>query len=417
MDRLRAVHEKAILKLSRDLEQDEADLSRGGGLLAQLRHYGPYRLKSLAAACAMACVVFIGLALSSLLWLAPAVIAAVGSCLFLVAVPGARTNDRVEERRRQIEAMRKLHREIEDQRPEITLTEADMDAILNEALDNLVRDEKQRLEIRPERPGEYAGPRAETFGPMMRWALETDRKRWLDAALESEDYKPPVHWAARRGGHYVRYDVKVIFVHHGQLTQYQGFYDLVQGEWMGVTRKHIVLANLFSIEDETAEDFDFRQTVRDRIDKISESESKRGGVGEEPSAEIGEAAARNEGIAEENDPDLINLTQTTVVRFIGSGESVELKFVASGQKKSLIAELRRRREEQELAASADAASDLFAGEVDSAKNQHELMSQLAKLDEAEARVLRTKTIDDVGHFINQILAHTRWTFSERHVER
>jgi hypothetical protein len=163
-----------------------------------------------------------------------------------------------------------------------------------------------------------------------------------------------------------------------------------------------VLAYLFRVDDEIAEDFDFVRSRIARASQASEADATEEGyagqetgltsIEEEPVVDRGQPVER-----EKDDLDFIDLTQTRIVRFVGTaGESVELKFVTSGQRESMISKLDARRAalEAEIAnASAATADD---------------MAHLARLEEEDQRLRHSKTIDDVENLIDLILAHTRW---------
>jgi hypothetical protein len=300
----------------------------------------------------------------------------------------------------QFDAIQRFRDDIWRQRPTLVLNDKDMDFFLNEALDDLERRERQRLNI-------YDEDESVKFGPIIRWALETDRKQALDAL------RPPVYSVARRGSLYARYYVQIIFVCRGQLTLYQGFYDLIQGEWMGEARTHIILANLFSVYDETTADFDFRRRLEDAI---SLSYGAHSGVEMNPEDVEDDTlvASGSEESQEEEDPDLVSVIQTTIVRFIGSGQPVELKFVVSGYREGLITQLQKRREieetviaslEQQVGQDSESATELRAHE-----------ERLLRIREDEERVRRSTTTHNVEPIVNQILEHTRRAVGHRRTE-
>jgi hypothetical protein len=291
----------------------------------------------------------------------------------------------------QLEAIIRFHRDIFANKPSLTLSENDMDAFLKDAVKHLVEREQRRLNY-------YDDERSLIFEPIIRWALETDRKHVLDAL------KPAVYSVARRGIHYARYNIQVIFVHRGQLTLYQGFYDLIQGEFMGEARSHVVLANLFSVRDETSVDFDFRRRLQDAI-SLSSSDGPSEDS-EESEEDVHLEASDDDN--QEDDADNVSLVQTTIVRLIGGGEPIELRFVVSGHREGLIAQLQLKRKMEEEAIANLEAESSQAGDDTIINNElkaHE--ERLRRIREAEAREQRSITTYDVENVVNQILEHTR----------
>jgi hypothetical protein len=418
MDLVAALDEEDLGKLTKDLEAENSKLNPDSWIAERLSS------EQLRRRLALSGVVVAASLIMTFMWLWALALAVIALTLFVIlwrARPDSEAKDRAANLSDRIAAIHRFREGIANQIPDNIPTDEKMESILQEALDGLVESERHRLKILDEAPGKYDGPKSDEFGPILRWALETDRKDWLDDALKVrvinnkakrvDKYKPSVFWVARREGHYVRYDVQVIFVHHGQVTLYQGFYDLIQGEWMGVNRRHIVLANLFMVDDETAEDFDFVQKRVAEIAEVDVEARREGGVG------------AVQGGQPDANPDLINLKQTTIIRFVGGGadRSVEVRFATSGQRASMIARLRDRREALEVEItgaeaageqrSSDADSALIANdtqEPDSIGGLSEKMALRARLDEDEKRLLRTQTIDNVESFIDLILSHTRW---------
>jgi hypothetical protein len=296
--------------------------------------------------------------------------------------------------RDEIAAIMRFRDDLLRQRP-ARLNDSDMDSLLDGGLHHLIEREQRRLNIHDEED-------AEVFPPIVRWALETDRKDVLDVL------RPPVYSIARQKKHYVRYEIQIIFVHRGRLTLYEGFYDLIQGEFMGETRRHIILANLFSVDDETTENFDFRRRIEDAI-----SLSYQHGDGMDTEADevddtaqaVSDAAARRH----EADPELVSLTQTTIVRFVGVGNPIELKFVVSGQRDSLIAQLQRKQElvEAQIAKQEEGANESSDDrDADSGEDPRAYEEQLIRFQEYEERVRRSTTTHDVERIISRILEHT-----------
>jgi hypothetical protein len=309
-------------------------------------------------------------------------------------------DDQIVDLARQANAIARFREEIASQRPQPMYSAKDMDLSLNQALQHLVEREQRRLNF-------YDEEEAFTYGPVVRWALETDRKQTLEAL------RPSVHSVARRRSHYARYYMQIIFIHRGQLTLYQGFYDLILGEFMGEIRTHIILANLFSLHDDTTQDYDFRRRLDDAISLSYSNESASGVESDEDEQELHPTGGMANQI--EDDPDIVSVIQTTIVRFVG-GETVELRFVVSGHRESLIAQLQRNREiEEDAIANLQAtAQEAHNPDPDLAAELGEHEERLNRIQEDEERARRTTTAHNVEHIVNQILEHTRRAVDHRY---
>jgi hypothetical protein len=168
------------------------------------------------------------------------------------------------------------------------------------------------------------------------------------------------------------------------------------------------------MDDETVEDFEFRRTLRDRIARATipdAGEDTGGAIDAEGIEDDGRAEIVADPNSADDDSGLINLTQKTTIRFVGSKEPVELNFVASRQRSSLIAQIRARREEIE---TANRQTDVQ--NMEAVAEHGALMAELDELREAERIVAQTRTIDNVDEFVDRILAHTRWTVGQRYFE-
>lgn len=436
---IQQIDEKDLSSLARELQVEKSKLQT---LNSFVRRLSQQNLRWIMAVSALAGT---GFAILAIWWpgFAIAMLAAWGLAVWLWKVlPRIETQGRVDELESRIAAILKYRKEIADLEPEDVPSEEEMELRLEAAINHLVEDEKRKLKIRVPQPGKFKGPEPDHFRLVQRWALETDRTKWLEDALKVtpskkkgqkpriEKYKPPLYWVARRGPHYIRYDIQIIFVHQGHVTLYQGFYDLIQGEWLGVARKHIVLANLLRIDDEVTEDFDFVQRRIMQASEAGEVDTTGDGYAEEgassPNAESVRPDAGHPPAPKEDDLDFITVTQARTIRFVGNaGESVEIKFATSGQRESMISKLRGRREALEVEMTREAvvrADDIRAGAnedraVDAASIAGQQSAIIARFDEELQRLQRSKTIDNVDRLIDLILAHTRWTTSQPHLDR
>lgn len=301
-------------------------------------------------------------------------------------------HDRIALLSNQIDAIVRFRDDIAAQRPKPSLNARDMDSFLNDALRRLEAREKERLNI-------YVDDEVKQLRPIVRWALETSRESAL------KNLRPPVNSIARRDNHYARYEVHIIFVHRGQLTVYEGFYDLILGEMMGETRRHIILANLFSVQDEIMQDFDFHRKLQD---VIAETDREQGAELDFETGDDGRPDTTEN--SSEGEPNRVSITQTRIVRLVGSGDPLELKFIVSEERDTWIAQLQRDRQLEEREVADLEAEVQRAGDDEDSDSARELSAheeRLLRIREYEERVRRSETAQEVEQVVNQILEFTR----------
>jgi hypothetical protein len=297
-----------------------------------------------------------------------------------------------------IEAVERFRNDLAAQRPRLSVSARDMDLFLNDALKRLERRERARLNI-------YTDDEVPQFDPIVRWASETSRKSVL------RTLRPLINSKARRDSHYARYEFQLILVHRGQLTVYEGFHDLIQGEMMGELRRHVVLANLFLVNDEIAQDFDFHRKVGEEIAPSGNAYDEQPNSGSEQMVALSPASSEDEEAANR-----VSITQTRTVRLVGNGEQVELNFVVSEERDTWIAELQRerQREEQEIAnlqAMSQQSDDDEDSESAMQLNAHE--ERLLRIREYEERVRRSGTAQQVEEVVSRLLEFARQADRQR----
>lgn len=289
----------------------------------------------------------------------------------------------------EINAILRFRDDIAAQRPRIVHSAKDMDVFLTDASKRLEAREKDKLNV-------HAEDETRKFGPIVRWSFETDRGQVLNSL------KPRVNSIARRENHYARYEVQFLFVHRGRLAIYDGFYDLIQGEMMGEEWRHVVLGNIFTVREETTQDFDFRSHVQEAISDGQQSGEEMSSEGDDVYVDDNSAQHEDEGL------NRVVITQTRTVQLIGNGPPVELKFMVVDARETWIAQLKqdRQRAEDEIAtikAAINQTSDDEEEESESIRLLNEHEERLLRIQEYEERVQRSEPARDVERIISQIL--------------